>query len=193
MHGNNAVQEGGEVPGAPPDAVVPAVAHTGPVDVGALAREHAGVVWRFATGMLGDADAAEEVTQDTFLRAHRARDSFRGEASPLTWLLSIARNVCVDRLRRRSPQSVPLDAVPEGALRPAPGDPAGQAVARRVLADGLQHLAAAEREAFVLVDVLGFGGAEAARLLGVPATTLRSRRHRAHAQLVEHILGGDPR
>lgn len=170
----------------------PPGAGRGPLDVAALVREHARTVWRLAYGMLGDPGAAEDVAQETFLRAHRARGTFRGQAPARTWLLSICRNLCRDRLRAPHPDHVPLDAAPVGALEAAPADPGRQVVLRRVLAEGLRALPAGEREAVVLVDVLGFTAAEGARLTGVPATTLRSRRSRAHARLVQHVLGGDP-
>lgn len=157
----------------------------------ALVERHADVVWRFAVGILGDAADADEVAQDTFVRADGALDGFRGDAAPRTWLLAICRNLCIDRLRSRRP-TVSLDELHEGGFDPGGEDRIDDRVGlRALLRDGVDELPEDEREAFVLVDVLGFSGEEAAVVCEVPATTLRSRRHRAHHRLVEHVTAGD--
>ncbi len=67
-----------------------------------LVRRHHGVVYRVAFSMLGDRDVAQDVTQDTFLKAFRGLSSFRGDAAFRTWLITIAMNEARGALRRRA-------------------------------------------------------------------------------------------
>ena len=161
------------------DASLAARAATGDVVAfEVLVRRHTPAVWRVAASMLRDDFAAEEAVQDTFLKAHRALPSFRGEAAVRTWLVSICARVCVDRLRLARAETVPLDAV--AATRAAPAQPADD---RLHLDAAVRGLAPDERAAFLLVDVLGYTGAEAAEIVGTPASTMRSRVSRAREQL----------
>jgi RNA polymerase sigma-70 factor (ECF subfamily) len=137
---------------------------------------------------LVDAQSADDVTQEVYLRALPALGRFRGDASARTWLLSIARRTCADVLRRRGRQRrlwARLVAQP---------DPAAEAVPA---ADGEVELAALlagldddRREAFVLTQVIGLPYAEAAEVCGVPVGTIRSRVARARADLVEDLAAG---
>jgi DNA-directed RNA polymerase specialized sigma24 family protein len=68
-------------------------------DIDALVRNYRPRLLRFVTFSIGDADMAETIVQDTFLRAHRAREGFRGDASAITFLTSIALNLIRDRQR----------------------------------------------------------------------------------------------
>jgi RNA polymerase sigma-70 factor, ECF subfamily len=75
-----------------------------------LVERHQGVVFRVVLGIVGDQDEAADATQDTFLRAFRALDRFRGEARFRTWLLTIATNVARGMLRKRDRRKErPLD------------------------------------------------------------------------------------
>ena len=64
-------------------------------------REYFDPVYRYALSLSGDAHAAEEITQETFFKAMRALDRFRGESSLKSWLFSIARNAWISELRRK--------------------------------------------------------------------------------------------
>lgn len=157
-----------------------------------LVSRHAPAVWRFAAGRLGDARDADEVTQDTFVRVHRSLRGWRGEASFRTWALSICRNLCTDRLRARRGRVVSLEeararARPEPSAERGPDD---RALDRISLERAVRGLSDEEREAFLLVDVLGLTGEEAARACDVPATTLRSRLGRARRKLVVALREG---
>ena len=153
-----------------------------------LVAEHADVVWRFAMSMLRNAADADDAAQETFARAYVALDDFRGASSVRTWLLSICRNLCIDHVRRRREVAVGDDvqwmATGDGQ------DHADGVAIRAALQQGLAELDADQREAFVLVDVLGFAATEAAEICQVPATTLRSRRQRAHEGLVTLLSEG---
>lgn len=175
--------EGGAVPVSQADDV-DVVARAAAGDAASfetLVRSHTPAVWRVARSMLGDDFAAEEAVQDTFLRAHRALGSFRGESAVRTWLASICTRVCVDRLRLRTAEVVPLDAVGERAAVTANADE------RLLLDQAVRRLDVDERAAFLLVDVLGYSGAEAADIVGAPASTMRSRLGRARGQLAADL------
>jgi len=136
-------------------------------------------VWRVCAH-LGDADTADDLTQETYLRALPALAGFRGESSARTWLLAIARPVCADSVRSRTRYRRMVERV---ARRRTPS--AEPAVSGPI---ELDHLVAAldtdRREAFVLTQVLGLRYEEAAAVCGCPVGTIRSRVARARADLV---------
>ncbi|MFJ6195478.1 sigma-70 family RNA polymerase sigma factor [Micromonospora sp. NPDC092111] len=140
-------------------------------------------VWRFAAALV-DPDSADDLTQETYLRAFRALPGFQGRSSVRTWLLGIARRACADHLRtvvrrRRLDERLAAEA---HTGRPHP-DPAGQLGA----ADLVHRLPAERRAAFVLTQLLGLSYAEAAAVEGVPVGTIRSRVARARTDLVDAV------
>lgn len=146
-----------------------------------LVRRHSAPLWRMARMLLNDPFAAEEAVQDTFLKAYRSLGSFRGDSSVATWLGAICRRTCIDRLRLKSAKVVSLDEVRHARARE---DDAHLRVALEQAAAGLGPV---EREAFTLVDVLGYSREDAAAIVGVPASTMRSRVARAREQLADAL------
>jgi len=144
---------------------------------------------------LADPGQAEDLAQETYLRAVGALPRFEAAASARTWLLSIARRVAADAVRAagRRPRTtgvadwdaVARDAVAErtGAVRRA-GD---EAV---LLAQLIAALHPDRHEAFVLTQVLDLSYAEAAEVCGCPVGTIRSRVARAREDLVRALDGG---
>ncbi|MGS2616556.1 sigma-70 family RNA polymerase sigma factor [Micromonospora sp. LZ34] len=154
-----------------------------PVAQAAFVRLTQAEVWRFAAALV-DPDSADDLTQETYLRAFRALPAFEGRSSARTWLLGIARRACADHLRavvrrRRLDERLAAHAWTD---RPHP-DPAGHLGA----ADLVRRLPAERRGAFVLTQLLGLSYAEAAVVEGVPVGTIRSRVARARADLVEAV------
>jgi RNA polymerase sigma-70 factor, ECF subfamily len=142
-------------------------------------------VYRFGLRMCGDEEAAREVLQETLLAAFRGLPAFRGEAALSTWLYQIARSFCIKE-RRGAPRTEPLDE--KMAERLAGGSPAPDLSthAREVgaaLAAAIAALPPDHREALVLRDVEGLSAEEAASVVGVEVGALKSRLHRARAQL----------
>jgi RNA polymerase sigma-70 factor, ECF subfamily len=141
-------------------------------------------VWRFVAH-LADPAAAEDLAQETYLRALRSLPRFAGRSSARTWLLSIARRVVVDHIRarqvrpRRATVSDWQQAVERAQPRWVPGFTEGVA-----LGELLAGLAGERREAFVLTQVLGLPYAEAADTCGCPVGTIRSRVARARDDLI---------
>jgi RNA polymerase sigma-70 factor, ECF subfamily len=140
----------------------------------ALVERHLGRIVAFAARTLGNRADAEDVAQDTFVRAWRnARRWQPGRARLTTWLHRIALNLCLDRLARR--RDTPLDGVPE------PVDPTPSAVAlleRRALGERVSRELAAlppqQRVAITLCHYQGLGNIEAAEVLGVSVEALES-------------------
>ncbi|MGC4854960.1 sigma-70 family RNA polymerase sigma factor [Micromonospora sp. DT4] len=144
-------------------------------------------VWRFAAALVGP-DSADDLAQETYLRAFKALPAFEGRSSARTWLLGIARRACADHLRtvirrRRLDERLAANAYTD---HPHP-DPAGQLGAN----DLVRRLSPERRAAFVLTQLLGLSYAEAAAVEGVPVGTIRSRVARARDDLVEAV--GDAR
>jgi RNA polymerase sigma-70 factor (ECF subfamily) len=150
-----------------------------PLAPAAFVRATQAEVWRFTAGLV-DPATADDLTQETYLRAFRALPDFAARSSARTWLLGIARRACADHIRaavrrRRFDATV---AEPE----PVP-DPAGAVGA----ADLLRRLPEDRRAAFVLTQLLGLSYAEAATVEGVPVGTIRSRVARARTELVATV------
>jgi RNA polymerase sigma-70 factor (ECF subfamily) len=144
----------------------------------AVVRETQADVWRFCAHLV-DRDAADDLTQEVYVRAMGSVHRFRGDASARTWLLSIARRTCADEIRRRQrrrPWERLTDAPPEVAQADASGRSDLQAL--------VDHLDPDRRAAFLLTQQLGLSYAEAAEALEVPIGTVRSRVARAREDLV---------
>ena len=142
-------------------------------------------VRRYVAHLSGDPQSADDLTQDTYLRALRSLPGFEGRSSARTWLLSIARRTVADRFRFAAARPRLLDTddwqtAAEGA-QPCglPGFEEGVA-----LAELLATLPPERREAFVLTTMLGLPYEEAAEVAGCPIGTVRSRVFRARTALV---------
>lgn len=135
-------------------------------------------VWRFCAHLV-DRDAADDLTQETYVRALGSVHRFRADASARTWLLSIARRTCADEIRRRQRRR-PWELLTDRAPEFASPDPSGT-LDLQALIDDLGH---DRRAAFVLTQQLGLSYAEAAEALEVPIGTVRSRVARAREDLV---------
>src|SRR5262249_11486728 len=137
--------------------------------------------------MLGSFHEAEELVQETFLRAWRARD---GVENPRPWLYRIATNACLDRMRRTAVSGeVPwLEPYPDVLLDKAPG-PAEQAVTRETIEltflVAVQHLPPRQRATLLLRDVLGWSAKETAETLEMSVAAANSALQRARATLEE--------
>jgi RNA polymerase sigma-70 factor (ECF subfamily) len=137
---------------------------------------------------------AEEATQETFLKAWRGLGGYGERSTFKSWLLSICRNVCIDRMRRSPRPTVHLNVLLDSGTPDAvaaQGDRRDD-LDRIALRWALGELSRDECEAWFLIDVLGCTSAEAAALVGIRAsTTMRSRLNRAREQIAG-ALRGDP-
>lgn len=158
-----------------------AAVHGDDVALAELVRATQPLVWRVCT-MLGSPGLEEDLVQETYLRAVRALPSYRGDAPVRAWLLSIARNVCADHVRRRGRQNRLLRRLQLEAVGTA------TELAPTALVDDLvRRLDPDRREAFVLTQLSGLSYAEAAETLGCPIGTIRSRVARARTDLLAMV------
>jgi RNA polymerase sigma-70 factor, ECF subfamily len=166
--------------------------------------------------MLGSAEEAEDLVQETYLRAWRSFDGFEGRSSVRTWLYRIATNVCLTAIERRGRRPLPsglgAPADPEAPVAPAPEvpwlqpfpdalvtaeheDPAAVAASRAgtrlALVAAMQYLSARQRAMLILRDVLEWPAAEVAELLDTTTTAVNSGLRRARAQLAQALPAED--
>jgi RNA polymerase sigma-70 factor (ECF subfamily) len=163
--------------------------------------------------MVGSAHDAEDLVQETYLRAWRSYAGFEGRASMRSWLYKIATNVCLTALEPRRRRLLPsgltgpddrpdrppshvtpgeaswLEPLPDRWIAPAADDPAARVVAREslrlALIASLQHLPARQRAILLLREVLAFSAAETAQILGTTTAAVKSGLQRARARLDE--------
>jgi RNA polymerase sigma-70 factor (ECF subfamily) len=152
------------------------------LDFETLVRTLHGDVWLLCRH-LGDTQSADDLTQETFLRVHKSLGTFRGDASPKTWVLTIARRVCADEIRqlsreRRRMNRLRDDVATAGSDQPDVAD----VVTLWALVDRLD---VDRRAAFVLTQVFGLSYEEAATVCECPIGTIRSRVARARTDLVD--------
>ena len=152
--------------------------------------------------LLDDPRDVEEAAQDTFVQAWRHLDSFRGEAAPFTWVYRIAVNEALQRMRRRRPETQPLEPVldlerrvsPESTTaRPLPADvAAGQREDVARLVDEIRALPFESRAPLVLRDIEGWPYEDVAAVLDISVSAAKSRVHRARLQVVRSLTGMGP-
>ena len=149
--------------------------------------EHAGALKGFAARMLGDELQAEDITQDAFLAYYRHMHEVPENATR-PWLFRVARNLCLDLLRRRKfklrlfrdvQRDDDLELIPADQQGPRPDELAHTEEARQAIEEAIQNLPVKFREAFVLCEVQGLSYEEAAGIMGCPVKTVSTRLFRA--------------
>src|SRR5258708_18283533 len=186
-------------------------------DLASVADQFRGELLAHCYRMLGSADEAEDLVQETFLRAWRSYDGFEGRSSVRTWLYRIATNACLTAIERRGRRPLPsglgaaagdpdgplvagaevpwLQPFPDALLAGGREDPAAVAVSRAgirlAFVAALQYLSARQRAVLILRDVLEWPAAEVANLLGTTTTAVNSGLRRARAQLAQALPAED--
>lgn len=142
-----------------------------------LVRGCQGDVWRLVCSIVRDRDMADDITQDTFVRAFRFIGGFAFRSKFSTWLFTIARRCSMDALGKRSHLA---DAEP-------PEIPVADSSERLEITAAIDALPDNWRQPFMLVEVLGLSYLEAAEVLDVRPGTIKSRMHRARAALMSAL------
>lgn len=154
-----------------------------------LIRLYEKKIYALCVRMCGNAEDAEEATQDTFLALWRGIDRFRQESALSTWIYRLASNACIDLMRRRrkSEGGVSLDdeALFLDAADPAPQPPQAleQREAQRLLQEGLMSLPAEYRSILLLREVEGLSYSEISETLELELGTVKSRISRGRTLL----------
>jgi RNA polymerase sigma factor (sigma-70 family) len=148
-----------------------------------LYRAHAGLVLAYLIGLTRDRGEAEDLMQETFVRATRALGGYRG-GSPRAWLLAIARTTFLDAVRRRVP--TPTEELPDL------GEPAPDTVEQLTVRATLARLSESHRTVLVLRDQLDLPYDEVAQTIGrsLGATKVLIHRARAAFRVAYELEGG---
>jgi RNA polymerase sigma-70 factor, ECF subfamily len=156
-------------------------------------------IYQLALGMVSDPIRAEDIVQETFLKAMLHKDQFEGRSSMSTWLYRIAYNTALDLLRKRT--EVPLPEEEPGSDDSAPAslpqalvdwDSSPEKIlegkqTRSQLEIGIQKLTPALRAVFLLRDVQEVPTTETAEILGLSENVVKVRLHRARLELREYL------
>jgi RNA polymerase sigma-70 factor, ECF subfamily len=164
----------------------------------ALVEPYRGVLEVHAYRMLGSRHDAEDVVQETLLRAWRSLDRFERRASVSTWLYRIATNACLDEIERRPRRGEPVAVEPfpdERVAGAAVGEPVADPAARYAVREGMelafltaiQRLPGRQRAVLILRDVLGWTGPEVADLLDTTVAAVNGALQRARATIEDVV------
>jgi RNA polymerase sigma-70 factor (ECF subfamily) len=153
-----------------------------------LYEEHGRSLLAYATRLTGDRAGAEDVVQETLLRAWKhCEDMVDQRGSIRGWLLTVARNIVTDRIRAKS--SRPTEVAESPSTGPVAGDHAEDVVNSMVVLGALDKLTAEHREVLVELYYRGRTVSEAAHVLGVPPGTVKSRSYYALRAMRTAISG----
>lgn len=170
-------------------------------DKGAFAKlvdAHSQKIYRLALKMLGNEQDAEDVLQETFIKAFKNIDTFEGRSKISTWLYRITVNESLMLLRKRKGVLIEIDAgveTDEGELMPQqivdwcclPEKELMNNETHQVIDEAIMTLSEAARAAFLLRDVEGLSTREAAEVLEISESALKVRLMRARMALREHL------
>jgi RNA polymerase sigma-70 factor (ECF subfamily) len=167
---------------------------------GSLVEAYQDKIYGYVSRMLGDPDEAEDVAQETFVRAYQSLPSFRGAASFHTWLYRIASNLAIDVARRNRRHSAgdfsldePLPSAEGDYERDIADDSGGpeQLTTRRemqeLVREAVAELPEKLRAVMVLYELQGESYEDIAEILGCPLGTVKSRLFNARAQLRDRL------
>jgi RNA polymerase sigma-70 factor (ECF subfamily) len=152
-----------------------------------LVERHRDTVYRVAARVAGE-DEADDVTQDTFLRAYHRLDRYRGDGAFRAWVLQIAHNTAVSTTGRQPAPAVPLSELEDDAPAAPAGTPADEVEGRerrRRLDIKVKGLSPQHRAVLVLRDIEGLSYDEIASVTDTPVGSVKARLHRARGQLID--------
>ncbi len=158
-----------------------------------IAEKHSGFVYNVAYRMMGNTHDAEEVAQDAFVSAFKARERFRGDALPTTWLYRITVNAALMRIRkdkRGREMTVSEDSRPDIASSNWAESPVAATINSELgsrIDDAIGKLPEDLRVAVLLRDVQGLSNQEAAETLDVSISALKARLHRGRIALRDSL------
>ena len=158
----------------------------------AFVRQYQARVFGLAYHYVGNRDDARDLAQEVFIRVYKHLDRLPQDGAMVPWLMSIARNACLDHLRRRKARPFLWDVPVEALFSLASGgrNPEEEhvhAVRRTAVHRALRELSELNREIIVLKELQGLPLEEIARMLEVPLGTVKSRSHRARLELAQRL------
>lgn len=151
-----------------------------------IVRRHQTAVYRVGLRMLGSRADAEDVTQDTFVRAWRSLDRFRAQSALTTWLYRIVTRRCLDTIAgRRSTEQ--LDETSTELVAGEPAEIVAQREQLRAVTRAIAELPADQRAVLVLREFEGLSYNELADVLGTSVASIKGRLHRARLTILRTI------
>ncbi|VVJ20767.1 RNA polymerase ECF-type sigma factor [Amycolatopsis camponoti] len=183
------------------DTFIAAVRSGDPARFALITERHRRELQVHCYRMLANYEDAQDMTQETFLRAWNKRETFQGHAAPRTWLYRIATNACLDFLDKRNDRTPVPAELPDSELpylqpypdRMLPEDPQESVVARETIElafiVAVQHLPPRQRAVLVLRDVLGWPASKAAEALELTVASVTSALQRARVTMREQLPG----
>jgi RNA polymerase sigma-70 factor (ECF subfamily) len=159
----------------------------------ALVRQHQSRVYGVALHYLGNAEDARDVAQEIFVRIYKKLDSCSEASRFLPWMLRIARNACIDHIRRRHARpprrDIPAEEMHDlASSAPGPEEHWREDSRKRLLHLAIQKLSDLNREIILLKEIQGLSLEEIASMLNVPVGTVKSRSNRARLELARKVL-----
>jgi len=160
-------------------------------------RRFQGRIYGLAFHYMRNAEEARDMAQEIFIQIYRKLDSFNDEENLLPWMLRLARNRCIDRLRRLKTRPPAEDVLVEEAQeitdsRPGPEEEYVAGGRRQLLYRALDEMSEMNREMILLKDIQGLELSEISRMLRLPLGTVKSRSHRARLELATKVRALDP-
>lgn len=159
-------------------------------DLERMINDYSSLIYQVAFNILDDSALAEDVVQETIIKAWRNQASFRGDSSVKTWLVRIARNTAIDALRRRRERPTHKGVLPETVDESADGDTERVAQGRVAMSDlgrALAELDELSRTIVVLREVNAMSYTEIAEALEIAEPTVKTRLMRARRALQESL------
>ncbi|MFO7776340.1 MAG: sigma-70 family RNA polymerase sigma factor [Candidatus Hydrogenedentota bacterium] len=157
-----------------------------------LVRRYRNEVFGLAYHFLRSREEAWDISQEVFIKAHRALSRFRGDSAFKTWLLRITANQCKDYLKKRRVNTVAFDDAREAADAPSagltPAEAAGTAELGAAIEKALEALPVKHRTVFVLREYEGMSYEEMANVIGCSMGTVMSRLHHARKKMRSHLV-----
>ena len=159
----------------------------------AFVRQFERRIYSIASGYASGPEEARDWAQDIFVRLYETRGRWAPPEAFVPWLVRVARNVCLDQLRRKKArppaEDVQADEMWDLAATDADPEAALEVVGKqRLVWRALQSLGHLSREIIQLKDIQGLSLEEVAGMLGVPIGTVKSRSNRARLELAERVL-----
>jgi RNA polymerase sigma-70 factor (ECF subfamily) len=184
----------------PEDFSLPALRDGDRSEFARLVEAYSGFIYRLALKLLEDPQDAEDVLQETFIKAYRALPNFDGRSSLSTWLYRIATNEALMLMRRHKVSTVSIEEPDESSEEQqeplqildwccAPEVELMSGEARRVLDQAIDTLPESLRVVFVLRDIEGLSTLETAEVLNLSETAVKTRLSRARLRLREQLTG----
>jgi RNA polymerase sigma-70 factor (ECF subfamily) len=183
-----------ELKSVPDEALVARAQEEDERAFGELIERYETKVYSLALKMLRNPEDAEDVLQDTFLRAYRGLKSFKGHSTFSTWIYRITANSALMKLRKKQLPTVSIEDADERETpiniadwAPGPVEQLLNQETQEAMADAIEALPAEFRQVFVLREVEGLSNADVAEILDLSVAAVKSRLHRARLKIRNHL------